>query len=287
MTKHSTNDAVALRRRRPRWAADDGQKSDIEAGAEDRYHSRTIERALDVLEAFHASQPAMSLKELAGKTKLPESSLFRILLTLQKRGYLQQHEDGTYHLARKVLLGRINDNAETLRALVRPHLEELANFFNETASLGFLFGDYIQVLDTVETFHQIRVANRRGRIVPPHCSSMGKVILAFQPTDVIDSMLEVYGLTRRTDHSIVDRQALRHELERVRQQGFACDREESMLGGICFGAPISSSTSQVIAALSVSSPLQRMTAQREKEIQQRVVATAKTVTGELQQAGYR
>jgi DNA-binding IclR family transcriptional regulator len=287
LAKIVQQEPTPLRRRRPRWAAEEAHKSLETTGTDERYHSRTIERALDVLESFDANQPGMSLKELTAKTHLPESTLFRILLTLQKRGYLQQQEDGTYQLARKVLLGRVYDSAETLRLLVRPHLEELASQFNETASLAYLFGNYVQVLDTVETFHQIRVTNRRGRILPPHCSSMGKVIVAFQPSEVTDSMLEVYGLTRRTERSIVDRQALRQELERVRQQGFACDREESMLGGICFGAPVISATGQIVAAVSVSSPVQRMTAEREKTIQQKVIATAQTVSRKLQQPARR
>ena len=272
------------RRRRPRWAAEASRNEVEAANGDERYHSRTIERALDVLESFDANQPGISLKELAAKTRLPESSLFRILLTLHKRGYLQQHEDGTYLLARKVLLGRIYDGAETLRLIVRPHLEELASRFNETASLAYLFGDHIQVLDTVETFHQIRVTNRRGRILPPHCSSMGKVILAFQPSEAIDSILEVYGLTRRTEKSIVDRRALRQELDLVRRQGFASDREESMLGGICFGAPIISPTGRVVAAISVSSPLQRITQEREQLIQQSVIATAESITKKLEES---
>ena len=271
------------RRRKPRWAAaEDGQGSKPQHGDE-RYHSRTIERALDVLETFDPNRPSLSLVDLAQKTRLPESSLFRILLTLQKRGYLQQRSDGTYQLTDRVLYGRIYDSGETLRRLAHPYLEELTSQFNETSSLAYLFGDHIKVLDTVETLHQIRVTNRRGRILPPHCSSMGKAILAFQPAHVADSMLEIYGLARRTEYSIADRQTLRQELERIRQQGFACDREESMLGGICFGAPIFSAPDEVVAAVSVSSPAPRITPEREKAIQQSVMNAARDLTRAFQQ----
>jgi DNA-binding IclR family transcriptional regulator len=272
------------RRRRPQWAAEEVRKSAEATSADKRYHSRTIERALDVLESFHANQPGLSLKELSVITALPESSLFRVLLTLQKRNYLQQETNGTYQLTRKMLLGRVHESAELVRTVARPQLEELASEFNETCSVAYVFGDHIQVLDTMEAFHQIRVSNRRGRILPPHCSSMGKAILAFQSNEVMDNMLEVYGLNKRTDHTIIDRYVLRQELLTVRQQGFACDREESMLGGTCFGAPIMSSTGQVVAALSVSSPTQRITPDREKTIQQRVRAAAETVTNKLQKS---
>lgn len=271
------------RRRKPRWAGTENHPGSGPQQVDERYHSRTIERALDVLESFEPNRPNLSLVDVAQKTRLPESSLFRILLTLQKRGYLQQHSDGTYQLTDRVLLGRVYDGAERLRRMAHSYLEELTSEFNETSSLAYLFGDHIQVLDTVETFHQIRVTNRRGRILPPHCSSMGKAILAFQPAHIADSMLEIYGLARRTEYSIVDRHALRQEFERIRQRGYACDREESMLSGICFGAPIFSAPGEVVAAISVSSPAQRITPDREKAIQRSVMAAARELSGKLQE----
>lgn len=280
MAKNSTVAAKETkRRRRPQWAAD--EETNATTAGEDRYHSRTIERALDVLEFFQPNHPSLSLKEISRQTKLPESSLFRILLTLHKRGYLDQQTDGTYQLSRKVLFGRLLDRAESLRELASPHLHELAGSLNETASLAYFFGDYIQVIDTVETFHEIRVTNRRGRILPPHCSAMAKAILAFQPADTVNRMLEAYGLTKRTEHSIVDRQALRTELERVKKEGVAFDREESMLGGICIGAPIRDTSGQITAALSVSTPIQRIPSERERLIQRAVLAAAQNVSASL------
>lgn len=271
------------RLRTPQWAlaADgDGKRS---AGQEDRYHSRTIERALDVLEAFGFSNAPRSLKEISAVTRQPESSLYRALTTLQKRDYLLQNRDGTYQLTPKVLYGRTLDMAEKLREVARPTLEELGRKFDETVSLSYLFTDYIQVLDTVETFHPIRVTNRAGRIIPPHCSSMGKAILAYQNNEIADRMLETYGLARRTEHSITDRQALRSEIEKTRKEGWAIDREESMLGGTCYGAPIFVGGT-VIGALSVSSPVQRLNAEREEQIRTGVMEAAKKVSRDAEAA---
>lgn len=274
----------APRRRRPRWAiAEQEATVKAPAEAEDRYHSRTIERALDALEAFESSSSSLSLKEVSAITGQPEASLYRALMTLQKRDYLSQNRDGTYELTHRVLYGRVLDKAAHVRQITRPILEELGREFNETTSLAYLFTNYIQVLDTVETFHPIRVTNRAGRIIPPYCSSMGKAILAYQDDQAVDILLETYGLIRRTEHTIVDRQTLRTELARVRNEGIAGDREESMLGGICFGAPIFEAPGQAIAALSVSTPKQRMDEQREKAVQAAVVRAAKHVSNLLQE----
>jgi DNA-binding IclR family transcriptional regulator len=272
--------ASVPRRRRPQWAVADASRDAARSPSEDRYHSRTIERALDVLEVFGTGL-SLSLKQIGAATDQPEASLYRVLLTLQSRGYLTQNPNGTYELARKMIYSRALDQADTIRAQARPVLDELVRRFDETASLSYSFGNYIQVLDSVETFQTFRIANRPGRIIPPHCSAMGKSILAYQTEAAAALLLEAYGLARRTENSICDRQALREELESVRKQGWACDREESTLGGICFGAPILDVSGRAVGALSVSSPVQRMTHERETQVQQAVHQAASRVTRTL------
>lgn len=268
------------RRRRPRWAVADKTRPDETEPTEDRYHSRTIERALDVLEIFTPGA-MLSLKEIASITKQPEPSLYRVVLTLQKRGYLSQRDDGTYELTSKVLYGRVLDEADSVRQIARPVLNELVMRFDETASLSYSFGNYIQVLDSIETFQTFRITNRPGRIIPPHCSAMGKSILAFLPDEAADHLLEAYGMARRTEHSIGDRHALSKELKSVREVEWACDREESTLGQICYGAPIRNKQGRAIAALSVSSPAQRLTSVSETQIREAVRDAAKRISQQL------
>jgi DNA-binding IclR family transcriptional regulator len=150
--------------------------------------------------------------------------------------------------------------------VLRPHLQKLASRFDETASCAYLFQDRIQVLDSVETLHQMRITNKPGRVLPPHASSLGKAITAFQKPELIERMLEVYGLVPRTPRTVCDRQTLLSEFERIRSEGYALDREESVIGGICIGAAIALDDSPVLAAFSVSTPVPRMTPERELEI---------------------
>jgi DNA-binding IclR family transcriptional regulator len=256
------------RRRRPKYRQ--------QAARAEQYHLRAIQRALDVLEAFTDTRPELTLKDLSGLLGLSaESSLFRTLLTLADRGYLVQEPDGAYCLPPKLLYGRIYERAEQLRHSLRPYLQELARRFDETASLAYLFGDRIQVLDSVETFQEIRLSNKPGRVLPPHCSSLGKAITAFQPPELIDRILEVYGLHRRTERTIVDRQVLLAEFEQIRRRGWAADREESVVGGMCLGAPVTLEGRHVTTAISVSVPMVRMTPEREEAIARAVLQTAR------------
>ncbi len=245
------------------------------------YHLRAIARALDVLDCFTDAVPNLSLKDIAESLRLPKSSLFRILLTLESKGYLLQNPDGSYSLPPKLLLGRVSDRAERARRVVRPFLQQIASRFDETASLAYLYGDRIQALDTVETFQEVRMTNRPGRVLPPHCSSLGKAIAAFQEPVAIDRILEAYGLCRRTSNTVVDRQALLAEFASIRARGYAVDREESVLGGICIGAAIRLDGSRVLSALSVSTPLIRMTPERESDITQAVLETARAAAAAL------
>jgi DNA-binding IclR family transcriptional regulator len=266
----------SVRRRIPKWALQTGET----ASTDEQYYLRSIGRALDVLNCFDGQVP-LSLKELGVRTDLPESTLFRVLLTLEKHQYLQQHRDGTYQLAPKLIFGWLAQAANHVRAVARPEIERLANTFNETVSVAYLYDDRIHVLDCIETFHEIRMTNKIGRVLPPHCSAMGKAITAFQERALADRILEVYGLLPRTEKTIVDRDKLFLEFEEVRKTGIGCDREESTLGGICFGAAVRTDKKPVVAAISLSTPVMRMTKEREKEIRAAVLDSAKKIARQL------
>lgn len=272
MAKQSGNGTAvvekAVRRRIPKWALQ------AESSSGDRqYYLRTIGRALEVLDCFDGQMP-LSLKEISAKVKLPETSLFRVLLTLEKHKYLQQHRDGTYQLAPKLIFGWLAQAADHLRHIARPEIERLAHTFDETVSMSYLFDDRIHVIDCLETFHEIRMTNKVGRVLPPHCSAMGKVITAFQDRAHAERMLEVYGLTPRTEHTILDRQKLFAEYEDARRTGIAADREESIRGGICFGAALRTEGKPVVAAISISTPTTRMTPDREQQIKAAILESA-------------
>jgi DNA-binding IclR family transcriptional regulator len=192
-----------------------------------------------------------------------------------------QNPDGAYELAPRLLFGAIHDRAERVRRIIHPYLEQLARRFDETATSAYLYEDRVHALDTVESFHAVRMTNRPGRVLPPHASSLGKAIIAFQPPELVDRMLEVYGLVRRTGHTVIDRQTLLAEYTQIRARGYSMDREESVMGGICIGAPVTLDGPAVVAAVSVSTPVVRMTAEREIEITRAVLDMARQAALDL------
>lgn len=265
-----------IRRRVPKWAmADTEMPPDGDA-----YYLRSIGRALDVLNCFDGQTP-LSLKEISGRVGLPESSLFRVLRTLEKHEYLRQSRDGTYQLSPRLIFGWLVRAADHVREIAKPELQRLVNTFNETASLAYLFDDRIHVLDCIETFHEIRMTNKIGRVLPPHCSALGKAITAFQERELAERMIEVYGLTPRTENTIVDRHKLFTEYEQVRKSGIGCDREESIRGAICFAAAVCADQKPVVSAISLSTPTIRMDSKREPEIQAALLGAAQAIARRL------
>jgi DNA-binding IclR family transcriptional regulator len=229
----------SIRRRVPR----SGMVTNGEESVGNPYYLRSIGRALKVLNCFDGRSP-LSLTEIRARVPLPEASLFRVLQTLEKEEYLHQFHDGTYQLAPRMIFGWLFGAADRMREIARPELERLVSIFNETVSLAYLFDDRIHVLDCTETYHEIRMTNKIGRTLAPHCSSLGKAITAFQERNLAERLVEVYGLAPRTENTITDRHELFAEFENVRKSCIACDREESTRGGICFAAPIRPALSQ-------------------------------------------
>lgn len=259
----------STRRRIPKWTLHSNN-----GVSNEQYYLRSIGRALDALDCFDGKTP-LALNEIGHSTKLPKSTLFRVLLTLEKHGYLQRAADGTYQLASKLRFGWLVEQANKLRLRVRPELERLAQQFNETASMAYLYDDRIHVLDLIETFHEIRMSNRIGRVLPPHCSALGKAITAFQERDLADRIVEIYGLLPRTEYTITDRARLFDEFAEIRRTGFACDREESIIGGVCYSAALRPPAGKpVVAAISLSTPIVRMTPERDGEIRKAVLEAA-------------
>ncbi|PYV86401.1 MAG: hypothetical protein DMG05_19810 [Acidobacteria bacterium] len=270
------------RRRRPKSIRRVHVASSVPKAGEN--FSKAVQRALDVLECFPDGQTNLSLMEISQLVGFNESTLFRILSTLEGRGYLQRHVDGSYKLAPKLLFGKLYERSEWIRELVHPFMVRLSQAFNESTSLKFLFEDKIQVVDFVHAFQEIGQTIHIGKIIAPHCTSSGKVITAFQPKELVDRILQCYGLHKRTQNTITDPQALMKEFEQIRQKGYAVDREESHYGGCCFACPLFDQRPLVIAAVSICSPLIRMNPQREADMIQALIDTAQQASSAIQSA---
>ncbi len=219
----------------------------------------------------------MSLNELTLRIGMAKTSLFRILHTLEVSGYLERDPAGLYR-APAALRPASGHLQQRLVEIAMPRMKALNREFRETISLAMLFENHIEVVATVESTQLIRMGNTVGRILPPHASSLGKAITAFQPEERRESLMRSYGLHRFTAHTITDEVELKQELERVRQSGRSLDAEESALEGSCFGAPIRGVDDAVIGAISLSMPKMRLRSDAERD---RIITAIERAAAEI------
>jgi len=237
-----------------------------------RYFSRAIGNALRVLEILQQSSRPLALTDVTQQAKLPKSSVFRILRTLELAGYLQRVE-GDRFTPSQAAAAMPNQLTSQLLAAARPLMKQLSHEFGETISLALLFENHIEVIAVIESPHRVNMINFVGSIIPPHASSLGKCITAFQPDGRGEKLLRAFSLVRFTPNSIVDEAALSKELELVRARGYATDFEESTLGGCCISSPIFGKEGHAVAAVSVSMPKMRFTNQ------ERLIAAVRDAAG--------
>jgi len=231
-----------------------------EAGTttENRYFSRAVGKALEMLEILSGSSEALSLTDLSNRTRLTRSSAFRLLQTLEALHYLRRDEEGHY-LPRSERAGVVSAQQQSkLINAAREPMRQLNMDYGETVSLAMLMLNHVEVVHVVESDNLIRMTNIVGRILPPYASSMGKMITAHQDPETRKRLLQSYGLTRFNENTIADERALEDEFRRIRERGYSTDSEETTVGGSCFGVAIQSATGKVEAALSLSMPTSRM-----------------------------
>jgi DNA-binding IclR family transcriptional regulator len=218
--------------------------------AESQYFLRAVAKAFEALEAIRGSREPLPLHVLASRIGLSKASAIRILHTLESLGYVRKTDDGYMSFDRQAPARVV----EALLHCATEPLRKVTQTTGETASLCAVFENHIEVMQVVESPQLIRMANTTGRILPPHASSMGKAVTAFQPDEVRERLLRSYGTARITDSTICDLRALDEELARIRRNGYSEDWGESTPDAVCFGAPILDGTDRALGAVSVSMP---------------------------------
>ena len=270
--------ATTSKRLRPSPASKPARKLANE-NRPDKYYSRAVGKALEALDFIGRSPQPATLNEISRVLGLTKASAFRILHTLETLGYLSKSPDSRYSAASPALVRAQTKLVHDMLRFSAEPLERLSLEFRETASMAALFENHIEVLAVVESPQIIRMGNTVGRIVPPHASSLGKAITAFQPAETRDRLIRSYGPTPITSATITDEIALRAEYGHIQKQGYAEDREESAAGGWCFAAPLLSTSGSAFGAVSLSMPILRLPPPDQRGA---IVAAIKRTAAEIQ-----
>lgn len=248
-----------------------------------RYSIRSVDRALDILEAVAGANGEMTVDQIVVATGLPKSTAFRVLATLTGRRLLERDaQTQTYRLGMLALvIGARAMGDLDLRRVSRPHIEKLMAVTGETVHLSILSGDSALCIDKIDASRSMRMASFVGFLDPLHCSGVGKALLAFQDDKLRNQLLGRMRFEPHTLRTITDRTRLAAQIAEIRGQGFAVDDEEIEEGLRCVAAPIRDHSGVVVAAVSISGPTVRINDTTLTELTRAVTGCAQTISREL------
>jgi IclR family pca regulon transcriptional regulator len=251
----------------------------------DRDFIQSLERGLAVLLAFDDRHTRPTLAELAADTGLSRPAVRRILLTLQKLGYVRSDGPRWTLTPRVLTIGQRYFASNVLVEAAQPHLLALAEETQESASLATLDGGEVVYIARVPVRRIMSINVAVGTRVPAHATSMGRVLLAWLAPEAVASQLDGAELTAYTDRTITTRDGLLDSLAEVRAGGYSIVDQELEPGLISASAPVRDHTGAVVGALASSTSSGRSDAETlRRAVVPRLVETAGQISAEL---GYR
>jgi IclR family acetate operon transcriptional repressor len=240
---------------------------------------QSVERAFGLIERLAAGSGALGLSSLAEVTGLPLPTIHRLVRTLVQLGYVRQEPSRRYALGpRLIALGEAA--SRSLGDWSASHLKALALETGESANLAVLEGSDVLYVAQVAGRHSMRIFTEPGRRVLPHCTAVGKAMMAELPEAQVRALLGRTGMPRYTPTTITEPDELFAELAKIRERGYAVDEGEQEVGVRCVAAKVPGAPGLV--AVSVSGPLARMTDEVLAKIAPSVLRTAAAIGVELQ-----
>ena len=240
----------------------------------------SLDKGLEVLELVAASGEDVSLSDLTKKLKWDKSTVFRLLTTLIRRGYIEQDpETKRYRLGFRILHleGQLFRTLDLPR-LSRDLLMRLVNATGEAAHLATLHGNQVIVIAQKESPERMAVNAHVGTIEPLHATALGKAILMQVPEITLGNMAENIEYTAHTANTLTTPRALVENVQRARSIGYAVDNEEFTPEVRCVAAPALLPGARRFYALGISGPSSRVTPARVQMIAAQVVGAAEEFT---------
>ena len=221
--------------------------------AQSNAYLKTVDRALQVLLQFDEEHPEWSGGELAQSLGLHRSIVYRILTTLQRRGFVTRIGDrGRFRLGNKLVeLGNVVLASNDLRQIAHPVLAWLVRETGESAFLTVASEDESVCIDKIDSRRQVRVTLTIGGRYPLYAGASNKILLAYLPSDTVNGLI-AKGLESITPRTITEATQLKEDLATIRAQGYAISVGELTPDVAALAVPLRNSNGSVVAALSIA-----------------------------------
>ena len=218
---------------------------------------RATETSVAIVSAIEELGGEATITELARHVGLAKSTVYKHLLTLEQSGIVVEHDSG-YRIGLRCLeLGTIAKQYDRVYEIAKPEVRKMAETTGELANLMFEEQGYGIYVYTARGEQAVNLDTSVGKRVHLHTTALGKALLSSLPDDRVEEIIEAYGLPAKTEETITDQTTLVDELEEIRREGFAYNREERIGGLGCVGVPLQTGDRRN-AAISVATPISRL-----------------------------
>ncbi|MEZ0384423.1 IclR family transcriptional regulator [Mycobacterium sp. pW045] len=243
-----------------------------------QYPIGSVDRALKLI-LLLGEQPRLRLTDAAEHLAVASSTAHRLLAMLQYRGFVRQDPVSKVYYPGPALMSVASSvfNRLDIEDAATPVLRRLSEHLRESVHIGMIEGARVRFIAAAEGPTAVRVASRLGRTMPAHCTSTGKALLARLSEADVARLYPDEELERVTAHSVGTRTELQRELSRIRQQGYAVNREGSEDGVASVAVPIPTRASGVLLALNAAAPVHRLSPSRHRAVAALLVEAAKEI----------
>ncbi|WP_433965704.1 IclR family transcriptional regulator domain-containing protein [Tunturiibacter gelidiferens] len=239
----------------------------------------SLARGLIVIQAFTQQSPQMTISQLSVKTGLSRAAVRRCLYTLTKLGFAGAEDGSRYSLRPRMLtLSQTYTTSNTLSTAAQPILERMSAALRESFSVATLDGEDIVYIARTQVNRVMAVDLHIGSRLPAYCTSMGRILLAYLPSEQLEQYLAKAVLTPHTTRTITSPDKLRLTLRNVRRNGYALVDQEYEVGLRSLAVPVFASSGRVVATLNLSGNAPRLSV---LEMQSRFLNHLRSAANEL------
>jgi IclR family KDG regulon transcriptional repressor len=219
----------------------------------------SVVRTLNFIE-YLSEKGEVSVSDCSNHFNINKSTAHRFLASMKHVGFVDQNpENQKYKLSLKIFeIGNKIISNLNFREVAKPIMMELGEQTGETINLGIIDNFDVVYIEKVLSKNALRLDSPIGGRDPVHSTALGKAIIAFRPSDYVEEYVKTKGLSKSTKNTITNVEKFYTELKIIREKGYAIDAEETMIGLQCVSAPIFNNKNKAVAAISISSPTQRL-----------------------------
>lgn len=225
---------------------------------DDGEYITSLARGLQVLRAFTAAQPEMTLTEIATRVGLNPAVARRCLNTLEHLGYVARRERRFLLRPEVMLFASAYTDSMHLEEIVRPHLQEIRDSTGDSSSLAVLADHDVLYLVHVSTSRMVRLAAGAGTRFPAYATSLGRILLANLDDSALQAYLAAATLRPLTEHTVTDVAQLGGILREARRLDYASVEDELDYGIVSVAVPIRDQDGRAIAAINCSTATSRV-----------------------------